>query len=117
VEQCENIGPRQRRRRVVIGTLVLAAALLLALGLLHFEVARSWRLSVFVPLFLGSIGLLQVPARTCVKLAAKGVRDMDDGEKPVTDEWERQRLSAQARRVLLQALGVAVALTAALWLL
>lgn len=116
-QQSENIGPRQRRRRVVMGTLVLACTLAFALVLVRLGVDRSLRLAVFFPLLAGTIGLLQVPARTCVSLAAQGLKDMDDGPKPVTDADERRCLAAQARRVIALSLGISVALTGAFWLL
>jgi hypothetical protein len=114
-EQCINIGPRQRARRVWIGTGLLAVAVLSAAALLSEHAARPWRLLVFVPLLLGLIGLLQVPAKTCVALAARGLKDLDDGEVKVKSPDELRQLSAQARRVIAQATAVATLLTVVLW--
>ena len=110
---CENIGPRQRMKRVkagIIGLIVLDAVAVL---LVVEQAARPWRLVIF-PLALGAaISLIQVRERTCVALAARNLRDMDDGEKPVTDPGEQRRIAAQARRVYLHSALIAAALTAA----
>jgi hypothetical protein len=52
-----------------------------------------------------------------VKLAARGQRDMDLGPEPVIDPAARTSLQRQARAVQLQALSLALALTALLILL
>jgi hypothetical protein len=114
-QQCINIGPRQRARRVRLGAGLLAMAILLGAVLLFEHAARPWRLLVFVPLLLGSIALLQVPVRTCVLLAARGLKDLDDGEVEVRDPAEQRQLAMQARRVALQAAAVATVLTVVFW--
>jgi hypothetical protein len=113
---CENIGPRQRalRRRLAVGSFVVGDALSLALVLTH--AAHPWRLTVFLPFLLAAICLLEAQHKTCVLLAARGTRDLDDGEQPVTDPAFLRRIALQARRVMLQAVAVALALTLALWL-
>jgi hypothetical protein len=47
-----------------------------------------------------------------VGLAARGTRDMDNGEVAVTDDAERSQLRAQARRVYARSLATAALLTA-----
>lgn len=109
---CVNIGPRQRARRVRIGLAFLVVFAACAVGLVLEQAARPWRALVFLPLLLASISLLQVRAKTCIALAARGQRDLDHGEEPVPDPAERQRLALQARRVLVQSAMVATAGTA-----
>jgi hypothetical protein len=46
-----------------------------------------------------------------VRLAARGLRDMDDGEKPVEDQAERAQLKKQALAVYAKSVAVAVVLT------
>ena len=106
---CINIGPRQRARRVRVGVAFLVVFAACAVGLVLEQVARPWRALVFLPLLLASISLLQVRAKTCVALAARGQRDLDHGEEPVLDPAEQRRLALQARRVLVQSALVATA--------
>jgi hypothetical protein len=46
-----------------------------------------------------------------VRLAARGTRDLDDGERPIDDPGLVTRLRARARRVHLESLLLASALT------
>ena len=59
-----NIGPRERRRRLLAGVAALLAAgggltVLIALGL-----PRAWRIALVVPFWFGALGLAQARART-----------------------------------------------------
>jgi hypothetical protein len=112
-----NIGPRERRRRMLMG---IAMALLVA-GAAGWLVAsgapRAWRVLVFVPAWIGALDVLQVRASTCVLLAARGARNMDSGNEPIADPAELTRVRAQARSVharsALAALGVTALVLAA----
>ena len=109
-----NIGPRQRRRRLIVGAVMLAAAAVIAAGLVAFGARRALRIVVFLPLIAGLIGLLQVRAKTCVALAARGLRNMDGGDEAIADPGERLAVKAQARRVNVQAVLIAAGITAVL---
>ncbi len=108
-----NIGPRQRRMRRTLGFAMLAAAAIAAAALIATGAPRVARALVFLPLLVGAIGLRQVGAQTCVALAARGLRNMDDGDERITDPVELRLVRAQARRIYLQAAGAAAAATAA----
>jgi hypothetical protein len=109
---CENIGPRQRRRRIRTGAILLAIGVLVTGVLLGVHAERALRLVASVPFMAGSVTLFQVRARTCVVFAARKVKNMDQGEVPVTDARELQALERQARRVWMQGIGAGVVLTA-----
>jgi hypothetical protein len=113
---CENIGPRQRalRMRFAIGSFIAGDLLSLALILTH--AAHAWRLTAFVPFAAAAIGLLEAQQRTCVLLAAKRARNMDDGEKPVTAPDFLRQIARQSRRVMVQGIAIGLLLTLALWL-
>lgn len=108
-----NIGPRERHRRLVagVGLLVLAAGV--AGILLWVEVPRLWRVLVFLPAWAGALGVFQVTAKTCVALAARGLRNMDAGDEAITDPQELEHVRTQSRQVHVKALLLA-ALVAAL---
>ncbi|HWP09779.1 MAG TPA: hypothetical protein VNN72_28750 [Polyangiaceae bacterium] len=110
---CENIGPRQRRRRIRIGVALLIVGAAIAALLLGLHAERALRIVVAVPFIAGSIGLFQVRARTCVVFAARKVKNMDQGEVPVTDSRELQTLQRQARLVWIQGFSLGAALTIA----
>jgi hypothetical protein len=110
---CENIGPRQRRKRVTAGIVLLLAgdALVVALVLLHLPL--PFRLLAFLPFAAGSVTLFQVRERTCVVFAARKTKDMDQGEIPVTDARELQQIARQARRVWIYGIAAGLVLTLA----
>jgi hypothetical protein len=109
-----NIGYRERLRRQRIGLLSLAAAVLAAVLLLASDAPRLSRILLFLPLIVATLSLFQVRAKTCVALAARGMRNMDDGNEAIADPAELQAVKAQARRVNLQASIAAAAITAVL---
>jgi uncharacterized membrane protein len=107
-----NIGPRQRRQRIIGGVLGLVVAFAIAALLLSFGVARPFRLAVFLPLFAGTTGLFQAREKTCVALVARQERNMDGGAERVENEAELRQMRAQAKKVYLQALLSAAVLSA-----
>ena len=63
-EAAANIGPRERRKRRLLGIVSLTAAVGLAFVLVVFGAARWWRLLVFFPLWMAGLGLLQAREKT-----------------------------------------------------
>jgi hypothetical protein len=108
-----NIGPRERKMRIRVGVIFLGVGVLLAATLLVMSVARPWRIAVFVPLWIGSIGIFQAREKTCVALVAQSARNMDAGVEAVTDPSEIKQLRAQARTVYVQSLILAAIVSAA----
>lgn len=96
---------------MIVGAAMCAIAVAAAVWLLASGAARPWRAIVWVPLIVGAVGLLQVRAKTCVALAARGLRNMDAGDEPITNPLELQTVKAQARSINLQALVVATGIT------
>ena len=58
-----NLGPRETRKRLIFGIVFLATGLLGGLALRFLELSPWWRLFLFLPFWLGLLGLLE--ARTC----------------------------------------------------
>jgi hypothetical protein len=108
-----NIGPRERRRRLVMGVVVGGLTVALAVWLVSAGAPRVWRLLVFVPAWIAALDFLQVRAKTCVLLAAKGVRNMDAGNEAIGEAAELTAVRAQARAVHVQSLVTAAVATAA----
>jgi hypothetical protein len=59
-----NIGPRERRRRLMVGIAMFAIAALIAVGLVLAGAPRAWRLFVLFPAWVGSIGVFQAKEET-----------------------------------------------------
>jgi hypothetical protein len=116
-EICPNIGPRERRRRLVGGFLFLLVTACVAGCLILFDAPRMWRLLVFLPAWGSAIGLFQVSAKTCVALAARGLKNMDTGDEAITDARELSQVRAQSRGVHVRAALTAVAIAVLLTLL
>jgi|SRR5688572_32067266 len=112
-----NIGPRERRRRLIGGIVLVAIALCAGVALVLFNAPRPWRLLVFLPAWAGALGVFQVTAKTCVALAARGLRNMDQGDEEITDLSELARVRAQSRQVHLRAALSAAVLAGLLFVL
>jgi hypothetical protein len=114
---CPNIGPRERQRRLVGGFFFLSIALCVGVCLIAFNAPRPWRLLIFLPAWASAIGFFQVQAHTCVALAARGLKNMDAGDEPITHPSELKAVRAQSRGVPTRAGAPAVAIAALLVLL
>jgi hypothetical protein len=106
-----NIGPRERRKRRVMGVAALAAGAGLAFALVASAAPWWSRAVVFFPVWLAALGLLQAREQTCVALAARGVRNMDDGDARIEDEPAARALRDKARRINRRAMLVAALVT------
>ena len=106
-----NIGPRERRKRRLLGIVSLTVAVGASFVLVAFGAPRWWRPVVFLPLWLAGLGLLQARDKVCIALAARGACNMDAGEEAVEDPALAARLRDKAAAVHRRALLVAAAIT------
>jgi hypothetical protein len=106
-----NIGPRERRKRRVMGYVSLAAGVGLVFVLVVFGAPRWARAFVFFPVWLAGLGLLQAREQVCIALAARGRRNMDAGEEAVADPALDARLRERASRVTRRATVTAAVIT------
>jgi hypothetical protein len=108
-----NIGAAGRRQRLVYGAILLAigvaAAALLVAGV--GGVSRGARLLLFLPFLGAALSLLQARDHTCVRLAARGHRDLDRGSEAVADPWLLNQLKRQAREIIIEAVLAAALVT------
>ena len=106
-----NIGPRERHRRLIVGIAMFAIAAIVAAALVIFGAPRAWRLFILFPTWVGAIGVFQVKEKTCVALAARGLRNLDQGDERITDAIELQHVRTQSRRVHIESALFALAVT------
>lgn len=107
-----NIGTGERRKRLVWGIVASGAGVALAITLAVIQAPLIWRLPLFVLFLVGALGIFQARAKTCVKLAARGQRDMDTGPQTIPDAAELQQVQRQARAVYVKSAVTAAILTA-----
>ena len=67
--------------------------------------------ALFVPFWVGALGYFQAREHTCVRLAARGTRNLDTGEEPIQDAAELALVRARARRVMVESLLTAALVT------
>ena len=108
-----NIGSAGRRQRLVYGAILgvigLAAAALLVAGV--GGVSRGARLLLFLPFLGAALAMLQARDHTCVRLAARGQRNLDRGSEAVADPWLSTQLKRQAREIVIESVLAATLLT------
>lgn len=106
-----NIGPRERRKRRLLGLVAFNVGLAAAFALVVMDAPRWSRLVVFIPIWIGGLGLIQAREKTCISLAARGMCNMDASEESVADEKLREQLRRKARWINRRALITAAAIT------
>ncbi|OLE53318.1 MAG: hypothetical protein AUG51_13660 [Acidobacteria bacterium 13_1_20CM_3_53_8] len=59
-----NIGPREQRKRRIMGFAALAAGVLLAFALIALYAPRWSRIILFFPIWIAALGLFQAREKT-----------------------------------------------------
>jgi hypothetical protein len=59
-----NIGPKETRKRLLIGVAMLAVGAVLAVALAQEEVSRGWYAALFLPFWMGTLALCQARKKT-----------------------------------------------------
>lgn len=111
VEQASNISERLIVLRLRRSVVLFAVGLLMVGALHHFGVDLAWYGLVALP-FFGAINLaFQGIFKTCTYMAARGMRDLGEGQERVADREEQAALRARGRRIQLMSLAVTLAAT------
>lgn len=111
IASINNIGPRERAKRRVMGIVFLVVGVGLVFLMIAYDAPRPLRAVVFFPLWMAGLGLLQAREQTCIALAARGVCNMDAGEEAIEDEHRVKQLRLKARRIHRRALILAFVAT------
>ena len=59
-----NIGPKETRKRLLMGVATLAMGVALAVIFTHAGVSRGWYLALFLPFWMGTLALSQARKKT-----------------------------------------------------
>jgi hypothetical protein len=106
-----NIGPREQRKRRLLGIVALTVGVATAFVLIVYAAPRWSRLIVFFPVWIASLGLMQAREKTCISLAARATRNMDQGEERIDDENLIEQLQRKSQHINRRALITALAIT------
>lgn len=106
-----NIGPREQRKRRLLGIVALTVGVATAFVLVIMDAPRPLRAVVFFPVWLAGLGLLQAREQTCIALAARGTCNLDTGEETLNDDNLIEQLRRKSRLINRRALVTAIAIT------
>ena len=59
-----NIGPREARKRLLMGVVMLAMGVVLAVIFTHAGVSRGWYSVLFLPFWMGTLPLSEARKKT-----------------------------------------------------
>jgi hypothetical protein len=59
-----NIGPKEIRKRRIMGSSMLAVGIVLAVIFTHADVSRGWYAVLFLPFWMGTLGVAQARKKT-----------------------------------------------------
>jgi hypothetical protein len=59
-----NIGPKKARKRLLMGVAMLATGVVLAVIFTHAGVSRGWYSLLFLPFWIGTLGISQARKKT-----------------------------------------------------
>ena len=107
-----NIGPREQRKRRLMGLVALTVGVATAFVLVVYDAPRISRAIIFFPIWIAGLGLMQARDKTCIALAARAARNMDAGEESVEDAKLIAQLRDKARQINRRAVITALAVTA-----
>ena len=59
-----NIGPKESRKRLILGVVMLAVGIGIGTALIFTDLNRWWRTILFFPLWLAALGFFQAKEKT-----------------------------------------------------
>lgn len=59
-----NIGPKETRKRLLIGVAMLSMGVVLAVVFAHADVSRRWYSLLFLPFWMGTLPISQARKKT-----------------------------------------------------
>ena len=62
--ELSNIGPKETRKRLLMGVTMLAMGVVLAVVFAHADVSRGWYSVLFLPFWMGTLSVLEARKKT-----------------------------------------------------
>ena len=59
-----NIGPKETRKRLLMGVAMVVVGVILAAIFAHADVSHGWYTALFLPFWMGTLGLSQARKKT-----------------------------------------------------
>ena len=106
-----NISSRERLKRLIGGVIPFVVALAVLTWLILINANRLWRLPLFLLFMVAGSGFFQWRDKTCVGLASRSSRNLNDKIEKIEDDAELAQVRRQARKVNIDAFLAAIALT------
>ncbi len=106
-----NIGPKQRRKRLFMGLTVHAITIVLSAVFIHYHLGLWWKSALFIPFFMGFLGLIQAQKKVCVMYAQQSTRNMDNGTEKIEDESIADEIRKKAKKIYLVSLLSSIFMT------
>jgi type IV secretory pathway VirB3-like protein len=64
MSELANIGPKETRKRLIMGVAMLAAGIVMAVIFTQAGVRRGWYAALFLPFWIGTLALSQARKKT-----------------------------------------------------
>ena len=98
-EVCKNLGPREIRKRLIMGWLILGLGFLDGVAMLLIKAKLFFYLFIAALFFLVFLGIFQARRGVCVVLAGRGLRNLDQGAEQVTNPSENLQLKVVSTKI------------------
>jgi hypothetical protein len=108
---CLNLGPKQIRKRRLLGLLSFQLGVILSVVFIWLNVPDIVRATVFIPYFFAYLGILQSLQKTCVFLAFQGKQNLDAGNEAVAEDRLRSQLKNRSIWIIILATILALLCT------
>lgn len=112
-----NINPKEVKRRRTIGIIGLAIVVLAAAILILLSAPSPFKAIVFVPAFIMATGFIQARSKFCVGYASAGMQHVGADSLHIKDAEALKVDKKRAKKINIQALVVAIVVTAIIILL
>jgi hypothetical protein len=113
-----NIGPEEIAQRKKIGWIGVVITVVVSIALLMTRLPAIIRIAVFLPAFVGAIGLLQAYAHFCVAFGQAGIFNLGalGTTQSVADVASKQQDQKRVRLLITYAVLIAMAVTVLVYL-
>lgn len=111
-----NIGPKERRKRVVQGVLFLIFSLGMEIYFHSLKVDWQVHAFLFIPLFISIFCLIQAQEKVCAILAHLGTQNLDEGEEKITNSEIAESFRRRGKKIVLKSFFLALVLTALIFI-